>query len=502
MSNTYLLALDQGTTSTRAIVFDKTGGIHGQYQVELPQFFPKEGWVEHDVSQIWQASVRVMREALAKAGISAKDLAGMGISNQRETTIVWDKESGEAIYPAIVWQDRRTSDLCAELKNEPGVEAMVAQKTGLLLDPYFSATKIAWILRHLPGAKEAALIGKLLFGTVESYLHWKLTEGKHHYQDATNASRTLLFNIHTQDWDDELLALFDIPRAMLPQVVDNIGDLGVTRVLGDPIRITGMAGDQQAATVGQVCFQRGMMKSTYGTGCFILLNTGATAIHSHHQLLTTVAYRIHGKVTYGLEGSIFMAGATIQWLRDQLLFFRSARDSEALCRQVKDTAGVYLVPAFTGLGAPYWDPKARGALLGMTRDTQIAHIVRAAIEAVCYQTQDLMLAMQKDGAGVLDTLRVDGGMAANDWFLQFLADILNAKVDRPGCIETTALGAAYLAGLGAGVYDSLEEVSHYWHLYSEFIPSMLEERRETLYQGWLQAVERIRTPATAVELIV
>lgn len=491
---TFILALDQGTTSTRAILFDKSGGVHGQHQLELSQSYPQDGWVEHDPEEIWQASLSVMREALAKAGVTAEQVAALGISNQRETTLVWDKKTGQCIYPAIVWQDRRTSATCDRLKANHAVADMVSEKTGLLLDPYFSASKIAWILDHVPGSRERAGRGELLFGTVESFLHWRLTGGQQHLQDATNASRTLIFNITTQDWDEDLLQLFAIPRAMLPTVVDNVGDFGFVQDqwLGARLRVTGMAGDQQAATVGQVCFSPGMMKSTYGTGCFMLLNTGTTKVSSTHQLLSTIAYRLDGQVTYGLEGSIFIAGAAIQWLRDQLRLLRHASESEAMCRSVASTGGVYLVPAFTGLGAPYWDPHARAGLVGMTRDTHAEHIVRAAVEAVCYQTQDLMLAMVKDGATTPSTLRVDGGMVANNWFLQFLADTLDISVDRPGCVETTALGAAYLAGLGAGIYGSLEEVSHYWHLHAEFKPQMPEQQREQLYQGWLQAVDSVR----------
>ncbi|MDF1655317.1 MAG: glycerol kinase GlpK [Coxiellaceae bacterium] len=490
---TYLIAIDQGTTSTRAIVFDRKGQSLANHQVELHQFFPEEGWVEHNAQEIWQSTVHCVQQAIANAKLTAKDIVAIGISNQRETTVIWDKETGEPIHHAIVWQDRRTAALCQRLKSQKGVEAMVSEKTGLLLDPYFSATKIAWLLGHIEGARAAADKGQLLFGTIESYLLWKMTGGKKHLTDATNASRTLLFNIHNQQWDKELLELFDIPPQLLPEVVDNVGRFGETLpdLFGESIAITGMAGDQQAATVGQACFQAGMLKSTYGTGCFMLLNTGNKVLASRSRLLSTIAYRINGEVTYGLEGSIFVAGAAIQWLRDNMGMVKHAADSEMICQEVSNSGGVYMVPAFTGMGAPYWDPEARAAILGMTRDTGVKHIVRAAVESVCYQSKDLLQAMLNDGADVPNTIRVDGGMVSNNWMLQFLADLLVTRVDRPSCIETSALGAAYLAGLGAGVYQNLDELSQLWQLDSEFAPEASREPYEQAYQGWLDAVSRV-----------
>ncbi len=492
----YLVAIDQGTTSTRAIIFDKSGHSVGHHQIELHQYFPHEGWVEHNAEEIWQSTVHCVQQALKNAKLSASEIKAIGISNQRETTVIWDKATGKPIHRAIVWQDRRTAALCQRLKGQAGVEGMVREKTGLLLDPYFSATKIAWLLDHVEGARAAAEQGHLLFGTIESYLLWHLTGGDKHLSDATNASRTLLFNIHNQEWDKELLELFDIPASLLPTVVDNVGDFGRTQpqLFGDSIAITGMAGDQQAATVGQACFEAGMLKSTYGTGCFMLLNTGDTVLQSKSRLLSTVAYRLDGKVSYGLEGSIFVAGAAIQWLRDNLGIVKHAADSELICQDVADCGGVYMVPAFTGMGAPYWDPDARAAILGMTRDTGIKHIVRAAVESVCYQSKDLLQAMINDGAAVPSTIRVDGGMVANHWMLQFLADLLSARVDRPSCIETSALGAAYLAGLGAGVYEGVDEISQQWRLDSEYAPEASRAPYEAAYQGWLKAVSRIVKP--------
>ncbi|MDF1796771.1 MAG: glycerol kinase GlpK [Coxiellaceae bacterium] len=490
---TYLIAIDQGTTSTRAIVFNRAGQSLANHQIELHQFFPHEGWVEHNADEIWQSTVHCVQQAIDKAKLTAADIAAIGISNQRETTVLWDKETGKPIYHAIVWQDRRTAAMCQRFKSQKGVEEMVSEKTGLLLDPYFSATKIAWMLGHVEGARAAAEKGQLLFGTIESYLLWRLTGGKKHLTDATNASRTLLFNIHSQQWDKELLELFDIPPQLLPEVVDNVGQFGesLPELFGESIAITGMAGDQQAATVGQACFQSGMLKSTYGTGCFMLLNTGDKVVTSRSRLLSTVAYRIDGQVTYGLEGSIFVAGAAIQWLRDNMGMVKHAADSEFICQEVSDCGGVYMVPAFTGMGAPYWDPEARAAIMGMTRDTGIKHIVRAAVESVCYQSKDLLQAMLNDGADVPNTIRVDGGMVSNNWMLQFLADLLVTRVDRPSCIETSALGAAYLAGLGAGVYQNLDELSQLWQLDCEFAPEASREPYELAYQGWLKAVGRV-----------
>ncbi|CBL46807.1 Glycerol kinase [gamma proteobacterium HdN1] len=490
---TYLLAIDQGTTSSRAIVFDRRGAIIAQSQQEFSQHFPADGWVEHDPEEIWQSVLTVVRGVLEKAHLSAQEIAGIGITNQRETTIVWDRATGEALYPAIVWQDRRTTEGCLRLRAQ-GHEAMVQERTGLLLDPYFSATKAAWVLDHVAGARERAERGELAFGTIDTFLLWRLTGGREHRTDATNASRTLLFNIHTQDWDADLLSLFGVPRAMLPEVMDCSAEFGETQaaLFGAPIPVAGMAGDQQAALIGQACFERGMIKSTYGTGCFMILNTGERALQSSHRLLSTVAYRLDGRVTYGLEGSIFVAGAAIQWLRDGLALINNAQECEALAREAGVDHHVYMVPAFTGLGAPYWDPEARGALFGLTRDTGIKDIVTAGLQSVAYQTRDLIQAMRSDGAGELTTLRVDGGMVANNWVVQFLADLLNVNVDRPAVIETTALGAAYLAGLQRGVYASLEEIANLWHCQQHFEPQMEDGLRERLYAGWVDAVRRVR----------
>jgi len=493
----YLLAIDQGTTSSRAVIFTALGSVVAEHQREFKQYYPKDGWVEHDPEEIWQSTLiccqQAIQHAIKQAQLTVKEITAIGISNQRETTIIWDKNTGKAIYPAIVWQDRRTTDYCRELASHASVNETIKHKTGLLLDPYFSATKIAWILDHVEGARQRASQGDLLFGTVDTFLIWRLTKGKRHVTDATNASRTLLFNIREQRWANELLSLFNIPHAMLPTVLDNCAEFGEcdSEYFGRAIPITGVAGDQQAATIGQAAFKPGMIKSTYGTGCFVLLNTGDQIVTSENQLLSTIAYRIKDKVTYGLEGSIFNAGTTIQWLRDSLHLIQESSESAALAASITDNHGVYLVPAFTGLGAPYWDPNARGALLGLTRDSGIAEIVRAALEAVCYQTRDLMQAMTADYHGSLATLRVDGGMVANDWLLQFLSDILNLPVERPACIETSALGAAYLAGLGAGIYQSLDEIAERWHLQQRFAPNMPSQQREQLYQGWQRAVRRV-----------
>ncbi len=491
----YLLAIDQGTTSSRAILFNVKGVPVWQSQVEFPQYYPADGWVEHDPEEIWQTTSDMCREVLKKGRLQPTSVAGIGITNQRETTIVWDKQTGKPIYNAIVWQDRRTAQLCENLKQQ-GKESLVADKTGLLLDPYFSATKVAWILDNVEGARERAERGELLFGTVDSFLLWRLTGGTSHKTDATNASRTMLFNIHTQQWDPELLELFAIPQAMLPSVEDCSADFGVTdaALFGEGIPIVAMAGDQQAALFGQACFEPGMAKSTYGTGCFMMLNTGTNAVKSNHRLLTTVGYRLNGEVTYAVEGSIFVAGAAVQWLRDSLRLISHASVTEALAKEAKDSSA-YLVPAFTGLGAPYWDPNARGAIMGMTRDTGIAEIVAATLQSVCYQSRDLMLAMQADGADKSKTLRVDGGMVENNWLMQFLADMLDARVERPEVTETTALGVAYLAGLQLGIFQSLQQVSELWFGGRCFDVQMLEERREVLYSGWLDAVARVRTTA-------
>jgi glycerol kinase len=486
---TALLAIDQGTTSTRAIVFDRSGAKLGIHQVELPQSYPQPGWVEHDAALIWQHTLACARGALAAARLDAGKLAGIGITNQRETTVIWERASGAPIAPAIVWQDRRTHEFCRAHQDQ---NAWLAQKTGLLLDPYFSATKIAWLLDHVAGARARAERGELAFGTVDSWLLWNLTGGKVHATDATNASRTALFNVRTQQWDEELLKFFDVPRALLPEVRDCAADYGATDtvLLGAAVPIGGIAGDQQAATIGQACFQPGMSKSTYGTGCFLVLNTGEQFTLSKNRLLSTIAYRLGGKTTYALEGSIFVAGAAVQWLRDAVHLIKAAGDTEELARSIQDTQGVYLVPAFTGLGAPFWDPQARGAILGLTRDSGIAHIVRAALESVCYQTRDLLAAMAEDALAPTE-LRVDGGMVVNDWLTQFLADVLKLPVVRPHTVETTALGAAFLAGLTAGVYRSLDEIAALWRAERRFAPQLPAARADTLYTGWQQAVARV-----------
>ncbi|WP_017937699.1 glycerol kinase GlpK [Zestomonas thermotolerans] len=490
----YLLAIDQGTTSSRAIVFSALGLPVASAQQEFKQYFPRDGWVEHDGEEIWLTTLKVCREAIRQSGLNVAEIAAIGITNQRETTLVWDACSGAPIHPAIVWQDRRTADYCAELK-AAGHEARVAARTGLLIDPYFSATKLRWILDNVPGARERAERGELRFGTVDSFLLWRLTGGRVHRTDASNASRTLLFDIHRQQWDDELLALFDIPRSLLPEVLDCAAEFGVTRedLLGAAIPVLGMAGDQQAALIGQTCFRPGMVKSTYGTGCFMIQNTGSQPVVSKNRLLTTVGYRLNGQVTYAVEGSIFVAGAAVQWLRDGIKLISHARDTEALAAQTGDACGVYLVPAFTGLGAPYWDPKARGAIFGLTRDTGIKEIVTAGLQSVCYQTRDLLEAMCQDGATAPSALRVDGGMVENNWLMQFLADILGVPVERPEVTETTALGVAYLAGLHLGLYADLDQIARLWHRQKRFSPRMADGHREKLYAGWLDAVQRVRS---------
>lgn len=489
----YILAIDQGTTSSRAIVFDAKGKRIGQAQQEFNQIFPHDGWVEHDPEEIWQSSLNVCRTVLKDTGLTAQDIAAIGITNQRETTVLWDKNTGKPVYNAIVWQDRRTSKYCQTLTNE-GWQEKVQEKTGLLIDPYFSATKIKWILDNVEGVKAEAQAGNILFGTIDSFLLWHLTGGESHKTDATNAARTMAFNIHTQEWDEELIDLMAIGDVCFPEVMDCSADFGVTdhELFGAPIPITGMAGDQQAALIGQACFEKGMVKSTYGTGCFMILNTGDEALKSEHKMLTTVGYRLDGKVTYALEGSIFIAGAAIQWLRDGLKLFSDAKETKTLAEQARNQDSVYLVPAFTGLGAPYWDPDARGAMLGLTRDTSVADIVSAGLRSVCYQTKDLVNAMEKDGA-VFNSLRVDGGMVVNDLVVQFLADILGVKVERPKVTETTALGAAFLAGLKVGVYSSLEEITDLWWSDKAFECEMPESQQMSLYNGWLDAVERVKT---------
>ncbi|SDO75743.1 glycerol kinase [Halomonas shengliensis] len=492
----YLLAIDQGTTSSRTILFDRAGRRVATAQREFAQHFPHDGWVEHDPEAIWESVIETCREVIQRAGTDVARIAGIGITNQRETTLLWDRATGKPLYNAIVWQDRRTADTCRGLRDAGHLD-LVQSRTGLLIDPYFSATKLAWLLDNVEGARERAERGELAFGTVDSFLIWRLTGGRVHATDATNASRTALFNIHEQRWDPELLALFDIPRSLLPEVKDSSDDFGtlVPEWLGGALPIAGVAGDQQAALVGQACFAPGMGKSTYGTGCFMIVNTGDRAERSRNRLLTTVAYRLDGRPTYAMEGSIFVAGATVQWLRDGLKLFADAAETESLACQTRAGHSVYLVPAFTGLGAPHWDPKARGAIFGLTRDTGIAEIVAAGLQAVCYQTRDLQACMSDDMDAAPDTLRVDGGMVANNWVMQFLADMLGQRVDRPTVLETTALGAAYLAGLRLGWYRDLDEIAALWQCEQRFAPRMPEAERERLYRGWLEAVERVKSGA-------
>jgi glycerol kinase len=491
----FVLAIDQGTTSSRAMVFRADLSVASLAQAEFPQHFPASGWVEHDPEDIWNSTIAVCREALKNANLAAKDIAAIGITNQRETTLVWDRATGNAIYRAIVWQDRRTADLCARLKDE-GHEPTITARTGLIIDPYFSGTKVAWILDNVPGARARAMRGELLFGTVDCYLLWRLTGGKVHATDATNASRTLLFNIHTGAWDDDLLKLLRVPRAMLPEVKDSSHRFGETApdLFGGGIAIAGIAGDQQAATIGQACFEPGMIKSTYGTGCFALLNTGATPVASKNKLLTTIAYQLQGKRTYALEGSIFVAGSAVQWLRDGLGVIKQAAETGPLAEKSDSAQNVYLVPAFVGLGAPHWNPRVRGALFGLTRNTGPAELAHAALESVCYQTCDLWEAMRADwpeakAANIV--LRVDGGMSASDWAMQRLADLLDAPVDRPMVQETTALGAAYLAGLSAGVFPEPEKFADHWRLERRFKPNIDGATRERKLKGWARAVKGV-----------
>ncbi len=490
-----ILAIDQGTTSSRAIMFDETLAIVATAQEEFPQSFPRSGWVEHDPDDIWTSVAATCRGAIERAGISAADIAAIGITNQRETTLVWERATGRPLGPAIVWQDRRTAALCAELR-AAGHEPTITERTGLILDPYFSGTKLKWLLDAHDGARARARRGELMFGTVDTWLIWKLTGGRAHVTDATNASRTLLYNIRDNAWDPEICDLLDIPLEMLPEVRDSADDFGTTRgdLFGREIPITGVAGDQQAATVGQACFAPGMLKSTYGTGCFAVLNTGDTPVPSRNRLLTTIAYRLDGRTTYALEGSIFIAGAVVQWLRDGLKIIRTAAETEALAEAADPNQQLYLVPAFTGLGAPYWDPDCRGAIFGLTRNSGPAEFARAALDSVAYQTRDLVEAMHADWPDAGDTvLRVDGGMTANDRVLQGLADILGAPVDRPKVLETTALGAAWLAGMRAGLYPGPAEFARTWALDRRFEPEMDAERREERYAGWRDAVRRTLT---------
>ena len=493
----YILAIDQGTTSTRAILFDSQCRIKAIAQQEFAQHFPHSGWVEHEPEDLWTTTVATCRKVMSDSGVTAADIAAIGITNQRETTIIWYRTTGKAIHRAIVWQDRRTAEICSGLKSA-GLEDTVTKRTGLLLDPYFSGTKVAWILDNVPGARDMANAGKLAFGTVDSFLLWRLTGGKVHATDATNASRTLLYDINKQRWSLYLLDLFRVPQSMLPEIKDCAADFGTTdpNIFGGAIKVAGIAGDQQAAVVGQACFEPGMVKSTYGTGCFALLNTGATPVFSKNRLLTTVAYALNGQVTYALEGSIFVAGAAVQWLRDGLGLIKSASESGALADQADTGQDVYLVPAFVGLGAPYWDAECRGAMFGLTRATGPKEIVKATLESVCYQTRDLVDAMRADwGASRETVLRVDGGMVASDWTMQRLADTLAAPVDRPKVLETTALGAAYLAGLKAEFYPEPKEFAKRWSLDRRFIPAMSESDRARKYAGWQDAVRRTLTDA-------
>jgi len=488
MADTLILSIDQGTTSSRAILFAKDGASVFTAQREFTQHFPDSGWVEHDPEEIWQTTVDVCKEAIRAASKGGHTIAAAGITNQRETTVVWNKSTGKAIYNAIVWQDRRTASFCSELK-ESGYEPTFTAKTGLLLDPYFSGTKIKWILDNVEGARASAENGELAFGTIDSFLLWRFSNGSKHITDATNASRTLIYNIHNNEWDTELLSILDIPASMLPSVQDSSSDFGTIdkSLFGEEISIGGVAGDQQAATFGQVCLEPGTIKSTYGTGCFVILNTGKEALPSDNKLLTTVAYRLNNETTYAIEGSIFVAGAAVQWLRDGLKVIKSAEETESMAHQLPSNQGVYLVPAFTGLGAPYWNPDARGALFGLTRDTGVEQIVRATLESVAFQTYDLFKAMADDGV-TPTKVRVDGGMVQNNWLCQFLADILGIPVERPVQTETTALGAAYLAGLHCGVYKNHDDLVANWQIDREFTPSMETEERDRLLRSWQTAV--------------
>lgn len=491
----YVLAIDQGTTSSRAIVFNASFDIIANAQQEFKQIFPHSGWVEHDPEDIWQTTLTTCRQALKKAGLRPEQISSIGITNQRETTILWDRDSGLPIYNAIVWQDRRTSEFCNQLRTEDNNQ-LVADKTGLLIDPYFSGTKIRWILDNVEGAREKAEAGSLAFGTVDSFLLWRLTGGYVHATDATNAARTMIYDIHRNCWDDELCKLLDIPHSLLPEVKDCSADFGTTSpdILGSSISINGIAGDQHAALVGQACFNPGMLKSTYGTGCFAVLNTGSEAVKSNNKLLTTIGYRVNGITCYALEGSIFVAGAAVQWMRDAMGLIGEASESGKLARQADINQDVYLVPAFTGLGAPHWDADARGAIYGITRSTGPAELSRAALESVCYQTRDLLEAMQNDWQQEnAPVLRVDGGMVASNYTMQFLADIINAPVDRPKILETTAVGAAYLAGLQKGLFPPPEEFASAWKLDRQFVPELSEDIRERKYRGWKDAVRRTLT---------
>ena len=489
----YLLSLDQGTTSSRAILFDRGGEIIQQSNKEFTQIYPQPGWVEHDPEEIWESQLEVTRKVIKDAGITPDEIEAIGITNQRETTVIWDKTTGKPVYNAIVWQCRRTADTCKRFVSE-GWDQTIRRKTGLVLDAYFSATKVRWILKHIPGAMEKAKKGDLLFGTIDTWLIWKLTGGKVHATDYSNASRTMLYNINTLEWDDEILDYFRIPKSILPEVCPSSGDFGksMKEFLGAEIPITGVAGDQQAALFGQSCFDSGMTKCTYGTGAFMLMNTGEKIVKSQNGLLTTIAWGLDGKITYALEGSAFIAGAVIQWLRDEMCIIKDAAESEEMARSVEDTGDVYFVPAFVGLGAPHWDMYARGSIVGITRGTNRNHIVRAALEAIAYQTNDIVKAMLADAKMDLKGLRVDGGAVQNNFLIQFQADILQTTVDRPVVYETTALGAAYLAGLGTGFYKNTDEIRQSWQLEKTFKPAMASENAEKLFRRWEKAVEKAK----------
>lgn len=488
----YLLAIDQGTTNSRAMVFDQHSRLISLHEIPLAQYYPHSGWVEQNPDEMVKNTILCCQEAIKKAGIEPEAIAGIGISNQRETTILWDKITGQPVYPAIVWQDRRTAALCKTL-SQTKIAPLLAKKTGLLLDPYFSATKIMWLLDNIPGVRHRAEEGELLFGTVDTYLLWKLTGGKKHATDVTNASRTMLFNIEELNWDAEILSAFNIPKQLLPEVLDNTADFGETdpAIFGAKIRIAGMAGDQQAASIGQACFAHGETKVTFGTGGFLLMNTGKSIIQSSKNLLSTIAYRMKNQLAYGLEGSFFSAGVSIKWLRDTLKIIKTSAETEILAQQTTDNGGIYLVPAFTGLGAPYWQPDTRAAIFGLTRNSGPEYFARAALESVAYQTRDMLEAMMADYSGGLTSLKVDGGMAANNWLLQFLADILAVEVVRPACIETSALGAAYLAGLQVGVFDSLETIQKHQKVDKTFKPQLNTRESQRLYDGWKKAVGKL-----------
>lgn len=496
MSN-YLLSIDQGTTSSRAIVFDHLGNIASKSQYEFTQHYPADGWVEHDPEDIWSTTLQACKDVQDTLGARQQEIVGIGITNQRETTVIWDRATGKPIYNAIVWQDRRTAEICERIVNA-GHADNICKSTGLLIDAYFSATKISWILDHIDGARARAENGELAFGTIDTFLIWRMTAGLVHATDATNASRTLLFNIHTQSWDDALLKIFNVPKALLPAVKDCADDYGTTdkAIFGQSLKIAGVAGDQQAALIGQACFSPGMLKSTYGTGCFMVMNTGNKPVASNNQLLTTVGYRMNGEVTYALEGSIFNAGTAIQWLRDDLKLINSVNEIDSLVDETKNNGGVYMVPAFTGLGAPHWDPHARGAITGITRDTSKGHMVRSALEAVCYQSRELIQAMLFDSDHKISHLRVDGGMVANNWMLQFLSDMTDTTVEKPQVTETTALGAAYAAGLQLGIYPSLETIGEMWRSTDQFTSKIHSKERDQLVAGWETAIGSVKTKSS------